>query len=83
MGQKSKYQYVFSMKLAGILMTKGFKLLRVNKHLSGDGNDVYVFEWSKKIQEEIDKYIKAKGENRDVIGKRSESNTNWQNDSIL
>lgn len=73
MEQKSKYQYVFSMKLAGTLMTKGFKLLRINKHLSGDGNDVYVFEWSKKIHDEIDKYIKAKGVNRDVAGKRSRS----------
>ena len=54
-------------------MTKGFKLLRINKHLSGDGNDVYVFEWSKKIHDEIDKYIKAKGVNRDVAGKRSRS----------
>ena len=73
MEQKSKYQYVFSMKLAGILMTKGFKLLRINHHLSGDGNDVYVFEWSKKIQEEIDKYIKAKGEHGNVVDKRSRS----------
>lgn len=73
MKQKSKYQYVFSMKLAGTLMCKGFKLLRINKHLSGDGNDVYVFEWSKKIHDEIDKYIKAKGENGDVIDARSRS----------
>ena len=73
MGQKSKYQYVFSMKLAGILMCKGFKLLRINKHLSGDGNDVYVFELSKEIHDEIDKYIKAKGENGDASDKRSES----------
>lgn len=73
MEQKSKYQYVFSMKLAGTLMTKGFKLLRINKHLSGDGNDVYVFEWSKKIHDEIDKYIKAKGEDRNAVDKRSES----------
>lgn len=71
MKEKSKYQYVFSMKLAGILMTKGFKLLRINHHLSGDGNDVYVFEWSKKIQAEIDKYIKAKGEINDVVKQRS------------
>lgn len=70
MEQKSKYQYVFSMKLAGILMCKGFKLLRINKHLSGDGNDVYVFEWSKGIHDEIDKYIKAKGDSQNVVNKR-------------
>lgn len=62
MNQKSKYQYVFSMKLAGILMTKGFKLLRINKHLSGNGKDVYVFEKSKEIHNEIERYIKAKGD---------------------
>lgn len=62
MNEKSKYQYVFSMRLAGILMTKGFKILRINKHLSGDGNDVYVFDSSEEIHKEIDKYIKAKGE---------------------
>lgn len=60
---KSKYQYVFSMKLAGILMTKGFKILRINKHLEDNTKDVYVFEKSEEIQKEIEKYIKAKGEN--------------------
>ena len=75
MKEKSKYQYVFSMKLAGILMSKGFKLLRINKHLSGDGNDVYVFEQSKKIHYEIDKYIKAKENKRNVINKRSRNKT--------
>lgn len=73
MEQKSKYQYVFSMKLAGTLMSKGFKLLRINKHLSGDGNDVYVFEWSKKIHDEIDKYIKAKENKENVVDERSRS----------
>jgi len=63
MNNKSKYQYVFSMKLAGILMIKGFRILRINKHLSNNDKDVYVFEKSEEIQKEIDKYIKAKGEN--------------------
>lgn len=83
MEEKSKYQYVFSMKLAGILMTKGFKLLRINHHLSGDGNDVYVFAWSKKIQEEINKYIKAKEDNKNAINQRSRSKTVWKNDTTL
>ena len=60
MKNKSKYQYVFSMKLAGILMTKGFRLLRINKHLEDNKHDVYVFEKSKEIQEFIEDYIKAK-----------------------
>lgn len=70
MSDKSKYQYVFSMKLAGILMTKGFKLLRINHHLNNDTKDVYVFEQTEKIQEEIEKYIKAK-EHKYVIDQGS------------
>lgn len=77
MNEKSKYQYVFSMKLAGILMSKGYKILRINKHLSGDGNDVYVFEKSEEIHKEIEKYIKAKGEikNHANFNKRSGNKT--------
>ena len=74
---KSKYQYVFSMKLAGILMTKGFKILRINKHLEDNTKDVYVFEKSEEIQKEIEKYIKAKGENSCAIDKRSRNKTKW------
>lgn len=70
--EKNKYQYVFSMKLAGILMTKGFKLLRINRHLSGDGKDVYVFEWTQKIHEEVENYIKAK-DDQSVVDKGSRS----------
>lgn len=73
MKEKSKYQYVFSMNLAGILMTKGFKLLRINKHLSGNDKDVYVFEKSDEIHREIEKYIKAKGEINANFNKRSRS----------
>lgn len=60
MNQKSKYQYIFSMKLAGNLMINGFKLLRVNKHLSGNGMDVYVFEETDEIKVFIEKYKKSK-----------------------
>ena len=70
MNDKSKYQYVFSMKLAGILMTKGYKILRINKHLNNNDKDVYVFEKSEEIHREIEKYIKAKGE----IKKHANSN---------
>lgn len=55
---QKNYQYVFSMKLAGHLMVNGFKLLRINKHLSGNNKDVYVFNKSKEIAKFIDEYIK-------------------------
>ena len=60
MEEKSKYRYVFSMKLAGNLMINGFKLLRVNKHLSRNGFDVYVFEDSDEINSFIENYKKSK-----------------------
>ena len=60
MKEKSKYQYIFSMKLAGNLMINGFKLLRVNKHLSGNGMDVYVFEETDEIKDFIEDYKKTK-----------------------
>ena len=76
MKNKSKYQYVFSMKLAGVLMTKGFRILRINKHLEDNSKDVYVFEKSEEIRKEIEKYIKAKGENSYAYSdKRSRSKT--------
>ena len=58
--EKIKYQYVFSMRPAGHLMTLGYKILRINKHLSGNGKDVYVFECSDEISKEIENYKKAK-----------------------
>ena len=48
------------MRLAGFLMTQGFKLLRINHHLSGNGKDVYVFECSDEINKFIENYKKAK-----------------------
>ena len=60
MNEKSKFQYIFSMRLAGFLMTQGFKLLRINHHLSGNGKDVYVFECSDEINKFIENYKKAK-----------------------
>lgn len=60
MKDKSKYQYVFSMKLAGLLMCNGFKLLRMDKHFKDKTHDVYVFENSKEIQCFVENYMKAK-----------------------
>lgn len=57
---KNKYQYVFSMRLAGHLMTMGYKLLRVNHNLKDDSKDVYVFEYSDEIHEIVENYIKTK-----------------------
>ena len=67
---QKNYQYVFSMKLAGHLMINGFKLLRLNKHLSGNNKDVYVFNKSEEITKFIDEYIKKQ---RSDYGKRKNS----------
>lgn len=57
---KSKYQYVFSMRLAGQLMAMGYKLLRMDKHFRDKDKNVYVFEYSDEIHDVIEKHIKAK-----------------------
>ena len=33
-----KFKYIFSLKLAGYLMTNGQRILRINHNLSGKGN---------------------------------------------
>lgn len=38
-----KYMYIFSQKLAGYLMIRGFKLLRVNHNLDDNSKNVFIF----------------------------------------
>ena len=69
---QKNYQYVFSMKLAGHLMVNGFKLLRINKHLSGNNKDVYVFNKSEEIAKFIDEYTKKQ---RSDHGRKNEKSS--------
>lgn len=60
MDNDKKYQYIFSLKLAGYLMMNGFRILRINHHLRFKYRDVYVFEYSEEIQKAMGEYMKIK-----------------------
>ena len=59
-----KYRYVFSQRLAGYLMQKGFVLLRMNINLDDNYKHVFLFNDSPAISLAIseykNKYIKGK-----------------------
>ncbi len=44
-----RYEYVKSMKLAGILMQKGFRILAIEKDKTNPDFDVYVFRQTKEL----------------------------------
>lgn len=56
----TKYQYIFSLRLAGFLMLNGFRILRINHNLKFFGKDVYIFENSEKLQAAMGEYMKNK-----------------------
>ena len=55
-----KYQYIFSLRLAGFLMMNGFSILRIHHNLKVYDKDVYVFEDSEKLQKAMGEYMKIK-----------------------
>lgn len=55
-----KYQYIFSLRLAGFLMMNGFRILRIHHNLKINDKDVYVFENSEKLQKTMGEYMKIK-----------------------
>lgn len=52
-----KYEYIKSLRLAGWLMSHGFKILRINHNLKVEGKDIYVFEQSEELSKCIFDYI--------------------------
>ena len=40
---KEKFKYIFSLRLAGYLMMKGHRIIRINHNLNIPNKDVYVF----------------------------------------
>ena len=41
--ENKKFKYIFSLKLAGYLMTHGHRIIRINHNLNVSDKDVYVF----------------------------------------
>lgn len=63
-----KYEYVKSLKLAGFLMQRGFRILRVEPNANFKEKDVYVFEQSDKLSDCIFKYIKERTKEKKNYG---------------
>lgn len=55
---KIKYRYIFSLRLAGFLMQRGFVLLRMNRNLDDPTKNVFLFKDSKEIESAIQEYQK-------------------------
>ncbi len=53
---KTKYRYVFSLRLAGFLMQKGFRIRRIHKNLDDNSKDVYLFNDSTELRSAIKEY---------------------------
>lgn len=60
MKDKKEYRYIFSQRLAGFLMLKGFKLLRMNVNLDDNSKHVFCFDNSPQILAMIEEYKKNK-----------------------
>ena len=52
-----RYEYVKSMKLAGILMQKGFRILAIKKDKYNPEFDVYCFRQTRELTNEIFNFI--------------------------
>ena len=73
--EDKKFKYIFSLRLAGVLMMNGFRILRINHNLQKKDKDVYVFENSNELCKMMEKYseIKNSKENSYVINEGSRS----------
>lgn len=60
-----KYQYIFSLKLAGYLMMNGFRILRIHHNLKTKGKDVYLFYNSEELQAAMGEYMKDKNKKKE------------------
>ena len=66
MSDKVHYEYVKSMKLAGILMQKGFRILAIKKDKYNPEFDVYCFRQTKELTNAILKHIDSKNGGNNV-----------------
>ena len=51
-----KMKTIFSMKLAGLLMQKGFVLVEMRPNTNGNGKNVFYFNDSPELEKVIDEY---------------------------
>lgn len=53
---KEKFKYIFSLKLAGYLMMRGCRIIRINHNLDVSNKDVYVFIDTPKLRLAMSEY---------------------------
>ena len=58
---ESKLVDIFSQRLAGHLMKKGFVLVKTRPDIKGSGRNVFVFNNTPEIRAAIDNYMIKKG----------------------
>lgn len=78
-----KFKYIFSLKLAGYLMTNGQRIIRINHNLNVDNKDVYVFENTSEVCRLMSEYSNKNSKEKCNYGdsnKGSTSQTYWKND---
>lgn len=72
---QKKYEYVKSLKLAGWLMQRGFRILRVEPNIKFKSKDVYVFEQSDELTKYILKYIDERAKEKENADSNRRSRT--------
>lgn len=72
MSDKVHYEYVKSMKLAGILMQKGFRILAIKKDKYNPEFDVYCFRQTRELTNTILEFIENEnGGNKNGIDNKN------------
>lgn len=54
--KETKLTPIFSMNLAGILMTKGFVLVKMKPNTNDSGKNVFYFKYSPELMAIVDSY---------------------------
>ena len=80
-----RYEYVKSMKLAGILMQKGFRILAIKKDKYNPEFDVYCFRQTRELTNEILNFIENEngGKENGIDNKNREDNAIKKSAKIL
>ncbi len=62
---KEKFKYIFSLRLAGFLMMKGNRIIRINHNLNVRNKDVYVFMDTPELRLAMSEYSDKNSKEKD------------------
>ena len=71
---KEKYKCIYNMRLAGYLMQQGFPIRKIEPNIHNTKWDVYMFDYSDKIEEAIEFYKESKRRDDDGIDNKGSRN---------